>query len=110
MYHGFDWYGRTLEVREVCPKSASSFCGGFLSRLDRIALLALVAEEEASVGASAVVSEDSVVVEVDLEADLEVDSGVDLQDRRVQDVIFLIRIFTPTILVLISRLHPVDPD
>lgn len=73
-------------------------------------MLASVAGEEASVVGSAVVSADSVVGVGLEEEDSEEDSGVDLQDRRVQDVIFLIRIFTPTILVLISRLHPVDPD
>jgi hypothetical protein len=107
MYHGFDWYGRTLEVREVCTKFVSSFGG--LSLLNRIGLLASV-EAEVSVEVSAEAFVGSVVGAADLEVDLEVDSGVDMQDRRVQDVIFLIRIFTPTILVLISRLHPVDPD
>jgi hypothetical protein len=101
MYHGFDWYGRLLEVREV-----SIFLLTLVLQLTfgvRTASLAFQAQVHfvEVAGVSVVACEVSGVAseEVSEEVSAEV-----LADRRVQQaVIFQIRIFTQIILALINR-------
>lgn len=112
MYHGFDWYGRVLEVREVgslhsamtnmtllTPFSIRTVSPGFLVQVP--------SEEAAFVEVSAVSAVDSEAV-----SEVEVDSEVDLlgMRRRVveQGEISRIRISTRIIPALINRhrLHP----
>ena len=100
MYHGFDWYGRTLEVREV-SLFLSNLKQVLISDLFRIVMLASP-DLEGSVEDSVVLPEGLVVV-VSVEEDYEVVSVV-VFHRRVVAEISLIKSFTPTILVLINRL------
>ena len=98
MYNGFDWYGRTLEVREVSVAADRKV--HTLMSIVRTAMPGFrvqVATAVHSVVGCVVVSE------VVSEAASEVVSGEASQDRRVLAEISLSRIFTPIILVLINN-------
>lgn len=107
MYHGFDWYGRMLEVREVsnlAPHCQDDSADALSTRIVLLAYLVQAPSEveafvEAFVEVSAVglevVSEAEAVSEVDLPG---------MRRRRVEQVaISRIRIFMRTIPALISR-------
>lgn len=109
MYHGFDWYGRQLEVREVGAQLDIMFRFSFQSRIVSLVFLVLAHSVEVAVEVedSAVVS---VAFVVDSEAGLEGaeagDSVAGLPDRRVvqvQAVTSPTKIFTQIILALTSQ-------
>ena len=104
MYNGFDWYGRTLEVREVSMAQIEKRLHILISNVRtampgfRVQVATAVHSVVAYVVASEVVASEAVA------AASEVASGGDSQDRRrVLAEISLNRIFTPIILVLINN-------
>ena len=99
MYHGFDWYGRTLEVREASNLKELNPSRANISH--RIGMLVCLDPEQASVEVSVAQFAAVSVVGV-LEVDSEVATEVDFQDRRVL-VEISPKIFMPTTLVLINR-------
>lgn len=109
MYHGFDWYGRTLEVREVGRHVAS--ISSSLMPLYRIGMLASQVQE-ASVEdyvAALVVWGDVDCGVVSEEASVEVAEAVAVVavvlGMRVLVATSQTRIFTPITPVQINRLH-----